>query len=95
MTGTEKKSLFFRKHRAWKKNRENELWFRPKNRKLKTKTDFFRQKHFFKASSTSHSRITSRVKNAVVVAAAFVVVDGVGAVVVVTAAAESESEKRK
>lgn len=88
------------------KNRENELWFRPKNRKLKTKTDFFRQKHFFKASSTSHSRITSRVKNAVV-AAAFVVVDGVVAVVavdgvdvvvavfVVAAAAESESEKRK
>ena len=65
----------------------------------KPKQIFFRQKHFFKASSTSHSRITSRVKNAVVVAAAFVVVDGVGvgvgAVLVVTAAAESESEKRK
>lgn len=88
--------MFFRKHRTWKKNRENELWFRPKKQETQNQNRFFfRQKHFFKASSTSHSRITSRVKNAVVVAAAFVVVDGVGAVVVVTAAAESESEKRK
>ena len=74
------------------KNRENELWFRPKKQETQNQNRFFfRQKHFFKASSTSHSRITSRVKNAAVVVA----VDVVGAVVVVAAAAESESEKRK
>ena len=65
--------------------------FGQKTGNSKPKQIFFRQKHFFKASSTSHSRITSRVKNAAVVVA----VDVVGAVVVVAAAAESESEKRK
>ena len=69
--------------------------FGQKTGNSKPKQIFFRQKHFFKASSTSHSRITSRVKNAAVVVAVDVVGAGVGAVVVVAAAAESESEKRK